>query len=398
MGTYRLLMHGMAVEATLPARWKVNYLPAPDLPALDEAGLHAAFANPVGTPRLAELARGRRKAIVIVEDQTRPCPIPALARLIVAELLEGGIARENVKFIMAVGGHKPMAGKEFRAKLGDEVVENFEVINPNPYENMVEVGVTPSGIPVEVDMAVAEADLKISISALLPHNVAGYTGGGKLILPGVCSMRTIVAHHLDKRIQAGQGGFGQVDCLFREELEAAARLVGLDFVVEALLNPQLEIAALWVGDMVEAHRAGARAAREVHTVSGPTGVDVGIITGFPRDIELLQGMAAFAPHTGAHSVKPDGALLFLAAAPEGVGYHTLLDRGRKDATPRQPLTEHTLLYSPNLAPWQAKAGAPAGTVLYRRLEDALQALVELFPVAEANVFPHGAMTIFKPLD
>jgi len=396
MARYRLLMHGMQVNVDLPERWKVNYLPIRDIPALTEEGLRTAFANPVGSARLSTLAKGKQKAVIIVEDQTRPCPIPPLAKLIVEELREGGITPDNIRFIMAVGGHKPMAGREFRLKLGDEVVKNFQVINPNPYENMVQVGTTPSGIPVEVDMAVAEADLKISISALLPHNVAGYTGGGKMVLPGVCSMRTITTHHYDPRIKAGQGGFGEVDCLFRAELEAAARVAGLDFVVEALLNPQLEIAGLWVGDMVAAHRAGARAATEVHTVSGPAQVDVVIITGFPRDCELLQGMAVFAPHTGAHSVKKDGATLALVAAPDGVGYHTLRDRDRKEARPRAPLAKHSLLYSPNLSPWEANAAAPAGTVLYTRLEEAIDALANLFPVAEANVFPHGAMTIFQP--
>lgn len=393
---YRMSLHEMEVEIDLPERWTVNYLPVRDVPPLGPDGLREAFARPIGTGRIVDLARGKRKAVVIVEDITRPCPAEVVVPLVLEELHEAGLAADDIKIVMAVGGHRPMAAREFRAKLGDWVVEHYEVVNPNPYENMVHIGTTEFGTPVEVDLAVAEADFKVSVGALLPHNVAGFTGGGKLLLPGVSSMRTIMAHHYADPIKAGQGGFGQVECLFRHEIEAAARLAGLDVIVEAVLTKDLRVAGLFVGDLVEAHRAGVAVAEQVCTVWGPSEVDVVITTGFPRDIELLQAMAAFSPGTGARSVRPDGAIMLMAAAPEGIGYHTLRDRFRREAKPSVPLAKHSLLYCPRLTSWEAARYAPEGTVLYAEAQAAVADLAERFPNATANVFPQGAMVVYRP--
>jgi lactate racemase len=385
------------VNVDLPDNWKVNYFPITSVPALTADQMRAAIARPIGTPTITEIARGKRTAVIIVDDLTRPTPAYAYVPLIIEELRAAGIADAGIKIIGGVGCHRPMLNVDFRRKVGNWVVDNYECITHNPYDHTVYVGTTSRGIKVEINDEVAEADVKIVAGGLIPHGQAGFGGGGKLILPGVCSIDTITAHHNSKWQGSGR-------CLlegneFRDEVEQIARVAGLDIIVNSVMNASLGVVGLFAGDVVAAHRAAVRCAVESYTVRPPTGVDAAIITGFPQDSEFGQSLKGM--HKCPSTVRPDGTVLFMSAGTEGPGFHYLSERARKRSRhdeakpPVSPAGEgrHLIVYCPTVGPNEVSRRVPSTASFHRELGTALDELRSRHADATVNVFPQGAMTI-----
>ncbi len=388
------------IKLDLPDEWQIDVLSVSDAPALTPDQMRAALAQPIGTPRISELARGERTAVVIVDDLTRPTPAHAFVPLIIEELKAGGIADEGIKIVGGVGCHRPMINPDFRAKVGDWVVDRYECVSHNVYEHNVYVGTTPRGLRVEVNDEVAEADVKIVAGGIIPHGQAGFGGGAKLILPGVSSIATIGAHHGGKLAGAGR-------CLvegneFRDELEQIARVAGLDVIVNCVMNANVEVAGLFVGDVVEAHRAGVRAARELYTVRAPWGVDAAIVSGFPQDREFGQSLKGM--HKCPSTVREDGTVLFVTAGTEGPGFHYMGERGRKASRhgPRKPPASpagegrHLIVYCPTVGPNEVSRRVPPSASFHQEVASAVAELRARLPGrATVNVFPQGALTIIR---
>lgn len=387
------------ISIDLPDDWQVNNLPVSSAPALTEDQMREALAHPIGTPRISELARGKKTAVVVVDDLTRPTPAHAYVPLIIEELKAGGISDDGIKIVGGVGCHRPMLNTDFRLKVGDWVVDRYECVSHNPYEHNVYVGTTARGIRVEVNDEVAEADVKIVAGGIIPHGSAGFGGGAKLILPGVCSVDTITAHHSSMRQGAER-------CVvegneFRDELEQIARVAGLDVVVNCVMNADIGVAGLFVGDVVAAHRAGVRAAMELYTVDAPRGVDAAIVSGFPQDREFGQSLKGM--HSCPSTVRPDGTILFVTAGTEGPGFHYLGERARKAARhaptkpPANPAGEgrHLIVYCPTVGPNEVSRRVPSTASFHHDLASAVAELRVRHPRATVNVFPQGAMTIIR---
>jgi nickel-dependent lactate racemase len=292
-----------------------------------------------------------------------------------------------------------MLNPDFRIKVGDWVVDRYECITHNPYEHNVYVGTTARGIRVELNDEVAEADVKIVAGGIIPHQSAGFGGGAKLILPGVCSIGTISAHHESMRI--GTGRCVVEGNLFRDELEETARVAGLDVVVNCVMNADIGVAGLFVGDVVAAHRAAVRAAVELYTVDAPRGVDAAIVSGFPQDREFGQSLKGM--HRCPSTVRPDGTVLFVTAGTEGPGFHYLGERARKAARhePARPpanpagADRHLIVYCPTAGPNEVARRIPPGASFHKSVESAVAELRARHPRATVNVFPQGAMTIIR---
>jgi lactate racemase len=388
------------IELGLPDGWRVNYLPVAGGPGLTADEMRAALASPIGTPSIREIARGKRSAAIIIDDLTRPTPAYLYVPLIVEELRAGGIPDERVKIIGGVGCHRPMLSVDFRKKVGDWVVDRFPCITHNPYDFTTYVGTTPHGTRVEINDEVAESDVKIVAGGIIPHGSAGFGGGAKLILPGVCSIDTITAHHNGKYQGASRtcvDGNG-----FRDELEAIARVAGLDIVVNAVMTADLGVAALFVGDVVEAHRAGCRAAKKLYSVRAPKGVDGAIVSGFPQDTEFGQSLKGM--HRCPETVREGGSVLFVTAGTEGPGFHYLGERGRKRARhePEKPPASlvgpnrELVVYCPTVGPHEVARRVPSTASFHREIAGAVGDFVGRLPSdATVNVFPQGAMTILE---
>lgn len=318
------------VEAEIPDANLVAVAtpPRPIVPAADEAAeARRALANPIGSPRLRDLARGKRNAAVVVSDYTRPTPSGKLVPPILEELEEGGIRSENVSVVFAAGTHRPTTPDEMRSILGEQTYARVHALSHDcDSPDHVYVGQTRlNGTPVWVNRVVAEADLKISVSSIEPHHNAGWSGSAKNILPGVSSRKTVMTHHAistrpEVRIGVLEGN------PFREDLEEATALVGLDFVVGAILGEKRKVSQVFAGHWMEAHRAGVRAADRLLSFYLPEAADIVVasVGGAPRDGSLWQTEGKGLTRV-PQAVRDGGVVVMVAECTEGVGHPELAD-------------------------------------------------------------------------
>ena len=272
------------LELDFPDPWEVivPQMAGKDAPKLSDKEIRTAFLNPIGTPRIAELARNKKEVVIIFDDLTRPTKIDELLPYVLEELKDGGIKEENVRFIAAIGAHGAMKLMDFEKKLGAGIPQRFPVYNHNPYENCTYLGKTSRGTSVSINSEFMACDLKIAIGSIVPHPTSGFGGGGKMVLPGMAHIDTITTNH-HNLIEISESGsmvldnWGKVeDNAMRLDLEEVARMAGLDVSVNALINFQRDTIGLFVGDLIEAHREGVKIARKIYATEAPTGADVGL--------------------------------------------------------------------------------------------------------------------------
>ena len=324
------------LELTFPTKWKVQVARMADAPDVRQSDIRAAFANPIGQEPIRALAAGKKTAAIAVDDLTRPTQAYRFLPFIVDELHQAGIRDEDIKIVMAVGCHRPMIKCDQEKKLGKTMAASFPVYNNHPYENFVDLGYTKRGTPVQINRFFAEADVRIGVGFITPHPVAGFGGGGKIVIPGVGSMDTIAKNHRPA-LQGliGGTGFEKGDLDHNElrlDMEEAARMAGLQTIVNSVGTSDGKTAAVCVGDLVKAHRAAVEVARRVYVTPAPAVADIGVFNAFPEDTELLQAGKALNVWTGnmkLRLVRPGGAVVIATACSEGIGVHSLSDRGMR---------------------------------------------------------------------
>ena len=315
------------LELEFPDSWEVTTcrMHGQDAPKLSREAIKDAFLNPIGTPRIAELERGKKEVVIIFDDLTRPTKGDELVPYVLQELKEGGVKDENIRFISGIGAHGAMKLMDFVKKLGTEVVQKFPVYNHNPYENCTSLGTTSRGTPVMINSEFMSCDLKIAIGSIVPHPTAGFGGGGKMVLPGVASLETILANHRNLcKITAKcmvLNAWGMVDDnVQRLDIEEVARMAGLDVSVNAVVNMHRDSIGLFVGDLVEAQREGVKMARKVYATEVPTGADIVVANAYAKANE-----AALVVNTGNDLLKKEGGdLVITANIPEGQICHYLV--------------------------------------------------------------------------
>jgi nickel-dependent lactate racemase len=298
-----------------PDGWKIHEqrMNGHDAPRLTMKEVADGLRSPVGTRPLSELAKGRRKCCIIFDDMTRPTRQCQMLPAVLDELHGGGLSDDQIVFVMATGAHHGRLLFDFQKKLGAEVPERFLVFNHNCYENTVELGKTSSGTPVHVNREVMSCDLKVSLGVMMPHFGYGFGGGSKMLLPGVSGIESITHNH---RIMEGTGPGRVMENTRRLDSEEAARMAGLDFVVNAFLNAESDVAGLVCGDVVEAHRDGVKFARGHYATELVRDADVVVGNGYPMANE---GYKAY--HMLRDSVREGGDMVFLLYTPEGCRVH-----------------------------------------------------------------------------
>ena len=281
--------------------------------ALSGSDISERLGSPFGTPALSELAQGKRRCVIIFDDMTRPTKTWQMLPAVLDELGRGGMGEDQIVFVMASGAHGGRMLFDFQKKLGVDVPERFLVFNHNPYENLVDLGVTSHGTPVLVNREVMSCDLKVTVGAIMPHFGYGFGGGSKMLLPGVAGLDSITPNH---RIREGTGPGCVEENVRRHDSEEAARMAGVDFVVNALMNADSDVADLVCGDMVEAHREAAKRARKHYATEVVEDADISIGNGYPMANE---GYKAY--RIAEESVREGGDLVFLLFTPEGCRVH-----------------------------------------------------------------------------
>lgn len=321
-------------QLQFPENWDVKKATMDDALALKEGEIIQAFENPIGSDKLEDLAREKDSAVIVLDDISRPTPGSLLLPPVIERLESAGIGREDIKIIMALGAHRPMTRNDIRKKVGPEILGSVEILNHHPYENLVKLGTSRKGTPIELNKDYISAALKISISTILPHCAAGFGGGAKNILPGIAGINTIKANH--KMVIKVTDKDGTVDSYLgnpenplRKDIEEIANQTGLDFIINAVVNSKQEIAGIFVGDLVQAHREGVKFARKVYKTNSPRNPSLVICNAFPKDTELVQaGNALTVLNSASSSYLPkDTSVVITTAASEGVGFHSLSDPG-----------------------------------------------------------------------
>lgn len=345
----------------LPEGWELVEARMHGGPTLSDAEIRERLLQPIGTPPLRELAHGRRDAVIAIDDLNRPTEAFRILPPVLDELNAGGIADEQIQIIVSLGTHRPLTRIDLEKKVGADILNRVRVYNHNPYLNLVEVGTTRFGTRVLINGQYAASDLKLSLGMFAPHSYAGFSGGGKIILPGLASWETVLANHKPaSKILSGQ--VGQVEGnTRREEIDEAAKFAGLEFSMIAVSNEAGETADLFCGDVTEAFRAGAKRAAVAYATEIPVDADIGIFNAFPKDTELMQALnslSAWNPGAGEHDVvRSGGSIVVITYAAEGHGWLGLINPGaplhqRRDRNPvYKKMLENRELYflSPNLS-------------------------------------------------
>lgn len=319
------------ITLDFPDHWNVETASMEDAPEISDDDIRSAFSHPIGSPSLAEIAKGSKTVAIAVDDLTRPTEAYRFFPHILHELRAADIKDDDITVIMAVGAHRALTRQDMIKKLGPMVVDTFRVYNHCPFDNVVPVGESMDGSPILVNRFFVEADVTITVGSIVPHPTAGWSGGGKTVMPGMCSIETLLAVHSKDRARGG----GQVADIegnrLRMEIDDIAHRIGLNVIVNAVCTAEGKTAGLFVGDFIEAHRAGIRLAKKVYATEVPSDVDVGIFNAFPEDIEFGQTAKAlnvwFDPDDNL--VKKGGTIVVITAASEGRGVHYLGDFGMK---------------------------------------------------------------------
>lgn len=313
---------GLAVE--LPDDRPVRLLAYKDAPPLADPPtvLRACLDRPNGTPSLVELARGRTSACVVICDITRPVPNQLILEPVLTDLEAAGIPREKITILIATGLHRPNEGDELVELVGSEIAANYRVVNHHGkvLDEHVYLGDSPRGVPIWIDRHYVEADFKLTIGLIEPHLMAGFSGGRKLICPGICALETVKAWHSPQFLEHPRADCGLLEGNpVHEENTAIALRAGCDFIVNVVIDATRRPLKFVAGDMRRAFEEGVAFVREVVTDTLPQPADVVITSsaGYPLDTTFYQAVKGL---TGALPVVKQGGTIILAASlSEGIG-------------------------------------------------------------------------------
>ncbi|MFB3886902.1 MAG: nickel-dependent lactate racemase [Thermodesulfobacteriota bacterium] len=273
------------IRLNLPEEWDVVEcrMAGHNFPPLSDSQIREAFENPIGTPRIRDLAKGKEKVVILFDDLARPTPVYKVIPYVLKELEKGGVRDDQIRLVCAIGCHRALIREELVKKLGRGIVENYPIYNHNLYEHHVRMGTTSRGTPVWVNREVAGCDLKIGLGGIIPHFTAGFGGGAKILLPGVSSIDTVAHNHLEfQKKHPDKIGLCKVkDNPVRLDMEEAARIAGLDFVADVVINHQKEILGIFMGDVVESHRQGIAFAKKVCSTENQGRFDLILVNTFP---------------------------------------------------------------------------------------------------------------------
>ncbi|HQI02320.1 MAG TPA: lactate racemase domain-containing protein [Deltaproteobacteria bacterium] len=337
----RLWYENTETLLSFPERWEIDNLTSPgfDKPGLKPDEIRSRVLSPIEGPSLEELARGRKQAVIVFDDMTRPTPVRDVAPYVLEALHKAGMKKDQIRFIWALGSHGAYDMISARKKLGPEIVENYAVYNHDPFQNTVRAGRTPTGVELWFNREFMACDLKIGIGCITAHVHVGFGGGAKLILPGVAGIETINQFHNQLYRDQGRTGLGNFDNnIMRLECDAAGDMVKLDFKVDCLINRKGQIASLYAGPFRATHAAGAAEGKEHYGIPFASGYDIVVSNAYGKANE-----SAIALLLALMTMKPggQGTAVLISDAPEGQVPHYVMrawgsDYGGRHYSPKGP--------------------------------------------------------------
>ncbi|MBW1784049.1 MAG: nickel-dependent lactate racemase [Deltaproteobacteria bacterium] len=319
--TARLLYGEKPLNLRFPESVSVLEMkPLKGLPAPEDA-VYKALDDPVGSPPLAEIAKGRKNACVVISDFTRPVPNKVILPPLLNVLERSGIHRENITILIATGMHRPNLGEELEYLVGKDIADNYTIVNhycrrPETYRKIDEI----DGAPIEINNHYLDADLKILTGLIEPHFYAGYSGGRKAILPGISSYETMKFMHSFKMIAHPK----VTNCIlegnpFHEYGIRVTELAGADFILNVVITQTREVASVFAGHYDHAHLAGCDLVYRHSVIDLDERVDMVITSGggYPLDATFYQISKALI--CSRDILKPGGTIVVACECREGLG-------------------------------------------------------------------------------
>ena len=293
-----------------------------------------ALANPIGTPRLRELAKGKQKVTLVTSDHTRAVPSKLTLPILLREIREGN-PDADITILIATGLHRPTTEAEQRRMFGDAIVDNEKIVVNEAFkdEDFAYVRGLPSGAELWVNKVALDCDLLITEGFIEPHFFAGFSGGRKSILPGICNAATVNENHSYKAISSPYSTTGVLaHNPIHEDMVCAARAVNVQFILNVALNGEKKVIAAFAGDLEEAHAEGVAFVRKLAQCPSVTG-DIVITSngGYPLDQNLYQSPKAVA--TAEACCADGGVIIMCASCFDGMGgthFEKLIVRGTVD--------------------------------------------------------------------
>ncbi len=300
----------------------VIYPDEPEIIENSEDKIFEVLENPIKSKPLREIAKGRKNAIILISDITRPVPNSVILPPILKILEESGIKRENITILIATGIHRPNLGEELIKLVGEDIANNYRIINhySKREKDMELVGYIDNNVPVYINKNYLKADLKILTGFIEPHLWAGYSGGRKSILPGISSIKTLEYMHSPEMVAHPKTTYGVLEGNpFHEAGIKIMKITGADFILNVTLNTEKKITGIFAGDPVDAHLEGCKFLEKFCIKYLDETLDFVVTTnsGAPLDINLYQtvkGMSAVFP-----VMKEGGIILIASKCFEGLG-------------------------------------------------------------------------------
>lgn len=287
------------------------YTKSPDVAAAVREALH----QPIGVLSLKEQLRPGMKVIIISDDNTRPTPTRLLIPLLLDHLNACGISDQDTRILISSGTHRAMTEDELLEKYGPQVMSRVPIL-PHRYKDadeLVDCGTTHSGTHILANRCVIEADFRIAVGNIIPHHPAGWSGGAKAVLPGIGGEETVAQMHLHG---SRHPALGVIDSAMRREMEDFAERIGLDFILNVVLNRAGELVAAFAGHYIAAHRAGVAVSKKVYGAPIPTRADLVISSTSPVDYDFFQGDKGIT--SAEPATRVGGEIVCVSGCQEGV--------------------------------------------------------------------------------
>ncbi len=312
------------LQLELPEAWEVSVIEPKYLPGLPdpEAALHQALEAPLGSPPLKERVRPGMRVGVIFSDITRPAPHKLILPAVLGELEE--VPGVQVTLFNALGTHRPNTPEELGEMLGEELVDRYRIVQNEAFDigTQTYLGTTTSGNDVWLNSELLSCDLKILTGFIEPHMFAGFSGGGKALLPGMAGQASVLNNHRASLIADPRATWGvtQGNPIY-EEIQQAAGMAGEIFLLNVTLNKHKHITGVFAGELTAAHTAGCAFARETAMVKVDKPFEIVLTSnsGYPLDLNLYQAVKGMS--AAAQVVRPGGAIIIAADCWDGIPEH-----------------------------------------------------------------------------
>lgn len=286
----------------------------------DSSMIRDALNKPIASLPIEKIVKKGQRICIITDDNTRHTPVKKILKELLPRLEKSGINKNQILIVMALGSHRKMTSEEIIEKVGKNVFDTYRVINSEFHDKslMVEIGQSQIGTPIRVLKEIMEADIRIGIGSIAPHGCMGWSGGAKILYPGITSEDIVSEFHAMQGL-TDDLLYGNEDCHIRLEVEKWTEKIGLHFIINTVFTDSLELYRVVSGHYVKAHRAGVAFAKDVCGAYVEKRPDIVVISSYPLAADFWQCTKAL--YCGAKVINEGGTLLLLSPCEEGLGPH-----------------------------------------------------------------------------